>query len=78
MEDREYSIVMNLFDNREKIYILPPDKAVVAAYEQFEKGNFEVGDYPRPDEHPHFKEYRKGFACGDWIVRKGQGDRFAA
>ena len=78
MEGIDYTVVVNLFDDRQWLYGLPPDEAVVAAYEQFDKGNFAVENYPRPQDHPHFKEYRRGFACGDWIARRSRDDRFAA
>jgi hypothetical protein len=66
------TMVMNLLDDRKEIYDLPPDRAVVAAYEQNERGNFESWDYLLPNAHLHFKEYTNGFACGDWVARKQQ------
>ncbi|NTW35144.1 MAG: hypothetical protein HGB17_03275 [Syntrophobacteraceae bacterium] len=62
------TLVMNLGDDRIIQYDLPPEKAVVAAYEQFEKGNLDVQNHPDPEEHPAFKVYKLGVNCGDWIA----------
>jgi hypothetical protein len=63
------TIVYNIMDDRCKIYELPPDMAVVAAFQECEHvdGSVEsrlLGDYPQ------CKEYHRGFACGDWIAFK--------
>ncbi|MGD9505978.1 MAG: hypothetical protein AB7W37_13765 [Syntrophobacteraceae bacterium] len=70
MAPEEESVVINMMDDRTQTYSLPPAEAVVAAYEQNEKGNFRTSSYPKPSNHPAFGEYRRGFACGDWIVYK--------
>ena len=62
--------VFNLMDDRRKAYDLTPDEAVVAAFEEFEKGNTALELHLLPQKHPFFKEYRCGFACGDWIAYK--------
>lgn len=68
MEMESKTIVMNISDDRIVRYSLPPDRAVVAAYEQYEKGNWEADAYPDPYEHPAFGIHRRGVACGDWIA----------
>ncbi len=72
------TIVINLFDDRTRLYNMSPDKAVVAAYEQFERNNFAVASYPEPKDHPDFSEHRRGYACGDWIAYKNQDELSAA
>lgn len=47
------TVVMNLLDDRTSLYDMPPDNAVVAAYEQFERNNFAVASYPDPHNHPN-------------------------
>lgn len=70
MKMRRKTTVVNLMDDRAKAYALSPDEAVIAAYEQFENGNYNFSSYLPPGSHPRFKEYRKGYACGDWIAWK--------
>lgn len=72
------TVVMNLLDDRTRQYDMAPDKAVIAAYEQFERNNFAVASYPDPQNHPEFSEHRRGYACGDWIAYKKQGELTAA
>jgi hypothetical protein len=62
--------VINLMDGRVHVLPLAADMAVVAAYEQFEKGGYAVNAYQQPSEHPLFNEHRLGFSCGDWIAYK--------
>jgi hypothetical protein len=70
MDNRARTTVMNLLDDRTATYDLPPDRAVVAAFEEHEKGALELWKYSIPSDHPLFKEYRLGFACGDWVAYK--------
>jgi hypothetical protein len=62
--------VLNIMDGREICFTLPPDRAVVAAYELFELGKDQFDDTMDPASHPDFKEFSLGFACGDWIAYK--------
>ncbi len=78
MEMHNWTKVVNLMDDRTRDYELPPNKAVVAAFEQFEEGNYDAHDYPEPENHHCFREYLKGYSCGDWIARKEHTDSFAA
>lgn len=78
MTDEVKTVVMNLMDDRTKVYHLPPDRAVVVAYEQLEEGNSLIVNYKDPATHPQFKEYRRGFACGDWIAYKKETKDTAA
>lgn len=48
----------------EASYSLPPDEAVVAAYEQFQKKNFQTWMYQNPAEHPQFKRNGRTIRCG--------------
>lgn len=66
----EETIVTNLMNNRQKAYDLPPEEAVVAAFEEFERGNTAPELHLFPQKHPFFEEHRHGFACGDWIAYK--------
>lgn len=70
METKNSTSVENIMDDRTVDYDLPPKRAVVAAFEQFEKDNFDFHAYPEPEHHPHFREYPKGYSCGNWIARK--------
>ena len=64
------TVVLNLVDGREKLFSLPPEKAVVAAFEVFDTGGCPIGCFLNPPAHPHFKEYLLGYSCGDWIAYK--------
>lgn len=70
MDQKNETIVINLFDDRVLTYDLPPDKAVVAAYEQSQGNSLTGQEYWSPEKHPYFKEYCRGFACGDWVALK--------
>lgn len=78
MQKTSKTVVTNLMDDRTLTFDLPADRAVVAAFEQSEAGNMNENRYPKPEEHPAFKEYRLGFACGDWIAFKPREDHLAA
>ena len=65
----ETTTVVNILDNRTITYHLPPEKAVVAAFEEFEHGNNCILHLD-PEKHPQFRSYRRGFSCGDWIALK--------
>ena len=71
MDGRQRTVVINLLDDRTKTYDLPPDRAVVTAFEEHDRNVFDVLSYPIPSDHPLFKEYSRGYACGDWVAYKG-------
>lgn len=62
--------VFNLSTQEEQFYFdtITPQQAVICAYEQFTKKNFNTWEYPSPDNHPLFQRGRSGrtFFCGDW------------
>ena len=64
------TFVLNLADGREKFFALPPEKAVVAAFEVFDTGGYLLDGFLNPPTHPNFKEYHLGYSCGDWIAYK--------
>ena len=70
IEKKSMTAVINLMDDRKKVYRLAPEEAVVAAYEEFEHGVSVGAEHIDPHRHPEFKEYRRGFACGDWVTLK--------
>lgn len=56
MDSRLCCTVINLLDDRTASYHLPPDLAVVAAFEEHESGfGYEMA-YLNPRNHPCFKE----------------------
>ena len=57
-------------DGRTSIYDLPPDKAVVAAFEEHENLDLDERTLPLADTLSNLREYRLGFACGDWVAYK--------
>lgn len=63
------TIVYNILDDRSKVYDLPPDMAVVAAFQECEFEDGGIADRLFSD-YPQCKEYHRGFACGDWIAFK--------
>ncbi len=67
------TIVQNIMDDRLYVFPLPPEKAVVAACELFERQNCRA-NYHDPLKHPAFREHKRGFSCGDWIAFK-QADK---
>jgi hypothetical protein len=64
------TVVLNLMDGRERFFALPPDKAVVAAFEACETGGHVSEGIFNSPTHPNFIEYRLGYSCGDWIAYK--------
>jgi hypothetical protein len=70
MDSRTKTVVINLMDGRTAIYDLPPDRAVVAAFEEHDSLHFDQWTYASPGAIPSFKEYRRGYACGDWVAYK--------
>ena len=70
MESQTKTVVINLMDSRTTICDLPPDRAVVAAFEKNDNLNPDERTYARPEAHASFKEYRRGYACGDWVAYK--------
>jgi hypothetical protein len=70
MEDSgRTTIVQNIMDDRLHVFLLPARKAVVAAYEFFDRQNCRA-NYHDPLKHPDFREHKRGFSCGDWIAFK--------
>ena len=45
-------------------YALPPDQAVVAAFELYERRNGNWWGYPEPAEHPQYQRTKHGHQCG--------------
>ena len=64
------TFVLNLADGREKFFALPPEKAVVAAFEVFDTGGYLLDGFLNPPAHPNFEEHHLGYSCGDWIAYK--------
>jgi len=66
---RSATTVYNLGSEEEMVFDLPPEEAVVAAYE-YSRGNMNTWDYPKPEDHPEFREGAQSVACGDWAAQK--------
>lgn len=66
-EKRYSTMVVNLSTGEEQLFSLPPEEAVVAAYEQ-DKGNYNTWRYPIADEHPNFVRGKRSVACGDFTA----------
>jgi hypothetical protein len=60
--------VYNLATNQVAAFPLPPAQAVVAAYEQFTKRNFNTWQYAPASTHPEFTRGKVSVACGDWAA----------
>ena len=56
--------VIRLGTDEKYVYSLPPEKAVVAAYLQIEKWNFNTWDYNY--QHPLLRKGKYGWHCGDF------------
>lgn len=69
-KEKVETVVLNLMDGREHSFPLPPDRAVVVAHELFDLGICNISESRDPAQHPQFKEYTLGYACGDWIAYK--------
>lgn len=64
------TIVTNLDDpTQEQTYTLPPEQAVVAAYEQ-SRDNWCTWTYPPPEQHPEFRTGRRYVTCGRFTAQK--------
>jgi hypothetical protein len=72
MDGRQRTVVINLLDDRTITYDLPPDRAVVTAFEEHDREDLDPLNYLIPSDHPLFKEYSRGYACGDWVAYKGK------
>lgn len=68
--ERVGTVVLNLMDGRERFFALAPERAVVAAFEEFDAGGKFVDGALNPRLHPKFREYLLGYSCGDWIAYK--------
>lgn len=53
-------------------YTLDPRQAVVAAYEQQTRGNWNTWTYPSPEAHPEFTLAEVSCCCGDWAAMLDQ------
>lgn len=60
--------VFNLATGQGATFSLPPARAVVAAYEQFTRGNHNTWNYLDPVAHPEFVKGKLSVACGDWAA----------
>jgi hypothetical protein len=69
MDGQQRTTVVNLLDDRTITYDLPPDWAVVTAFKEHEGGAFDAS-CQTPSDYPLFKEYSRGYACGDWVAYK--------
>lgn len=58
--------VIKLGDDMELSYSIPPEMAVVAAYEQYEKRNWNTWTYPAPVDHPEFRTGMISLSCGGY------------
>ena len=62
--------VYNLDTEEETVFTLPPDQAVVAAFEQRRlRRNFETWDYPSPSDHSDYKRTKHGHVCGNFWAK---------
>ncbi len=66
------TVVLNLMDGRESIFELPPDEAVLAAFQAFDEMEYAAPNRLNPSTHPDLKEYRLGYSCGDWIAYRDE------
>jgi hypothetical protein len=66
--------VVHLGTDAEYWYSLPPDEAVVAAYEQHDPRNLRRTDrfswwkYPKPEDHPAYRLNKRTHSCGDFTA----------
>lgn len=60
--------VLNLATGEEILYSIPPERAVVAAYEQFARKNWNTWGYPEPGDHPQYVRTPKCHTCGDFTA----------
>jgi hypothetical protein len=65
--------VIRLGTDEEYWYSLPPDRAVVAAYEQYDRRNFEWWKYPKPEDHPAYRLNKRTHSCGDFTALVAAG-----
>lgn len=52
------------------IYSLPPDEAVIAAYEQQTKKNYNTYNYKKPNNHEQYLKTKYGHVCGDFYSKE--------
>ena len=59
--------VLNLGTGKHVTYSLPPEEAVVAAYEQ-NRGNFNTWQYAAFADHPKARRGQYSVSCGDFAA----------
>lgn len=62
--------VVNLRDDREVTYSLPPKEAVVVAHAQQDLRDFSTWEYWKYNDTLKIEEGDWFFYCGDWAARK--------
>lgn len=61
--------VYQLGSDNQFCYSLPPDQAVVAAFEQYHNYNFNTWSYLPPEQHPQYRRTALGnHSCGDYTA----------
>lgn len=63
------TVVRNMHTSQELVYSIPPKEAVVAAYNQYQRNNWNTWTYL--EGRAPVMEGKYGWSCGDFWARKG-------
>lgn len=67
-----FTTVYQLGSDRQLTFSLPPDQAVVAAFE-LSRGNANSWDWQEPAQHPNYYRSLARHYCGDFSAVHGAG-----
>ena len=62
--------VLDMINRTRVLYLLPSAEAVICAYEQYERRNYNTWDYKDAGEHPEFMQSDRCVFCGDYGALK--------
>ena len=68
-DKRKPVIVFNVITGKKLTYLIPPKKAIVAAWFQYETNNWNKDTYENK-ERPLIITNKDTYSCGDWHTRR--------
>lgn len=66
----KFVIVFNIDTNIKRTYLMPPKKAVLYAWFQYEENRWDWKEYPIL-QRPLVMVNKDTYSCGDWHTKRG-------
>lgn len=66
----KFIIVFNIVTGKKLTYLVPPKKAVVCAWFQYEENKWDWKEYPNL-QRPVVMVNKDTYSCGDWHTKRG-------